>query len=678
MLNELAVLSRSLAERGIKPQPQHRWIKKFKKGPAIIAELDERGGLVRVSHLSAEEVVRLSNIAPDNQKSFPGFNFNCPLLTVPDGTAWNDTKAIREVALGATTNSPLASKGKDFERLKRLLHDFPLTEIAPRLQGESPKLQSTLAVLHRLAEAKPEPEAFLHSVTIAVAAAVQEVRIPQDLALAILCGKPNPKKQKLEAWAITMILDVADLDQFDYRVADPAVPSEWSTLLFQSEATATGMSGAARFVCALSGQPDSRMGDKMPEPNLPMLGPTYLMSMNKDTPCQVRYGRTSTGIFAVGKGTIQSLKDAIEYITKPERKEKTWTGVPNGFKKKNDLLITYLEEEPDLAVSVVGLFGDVEADAALAPATYEARTAAIHDALRRLERPGRDRHVRVIVLSQIDKGRKQVVFSGRYSANSIYQGRDNWLAGTRNIPVIAIPFPVGKGEPAEWRSHYQPSPAEVMVSFKRQWLRSGQRSHAVPGVSLSRIYAVFLDPEAAVQTHWLLDRYLSITEPLLVGLARSLSGGADLDKTARKEALIVVAVYGILLLRQGRTKEAYMESRDYLLGQFLQKADLLHRRYCIEVRGGKCPPQLIGNAAISMAMQRPTRALEVLCSRMTVYLAWADHFEGENAGLAKWARKELGRLAALLKNEDLNTRVSLNGKAELLLGYLANSKESEN
>ena len=115
-----------------------------------------------------------------------------------------------------------------------------------------------------------------------------------------------------------------------------------------------------------------------------------------------------------------------------------------------------------------------------------------------------------------------------------------------------------------------------------------------------------------------------------------------------------------------------MGSRDYLLGQFLQMADLLHKRYCIDVRGGKIPPQLIGNAAISMAMQRPTRAIEVLSSRMAVYLAWAERFEGRDSG----ARKELGRLAALLKKEDLNIRVSPNGKAELLLGYLANTEES--
>lgn len=121
-----------------------------------------------------------------------------------------------------------------------------------------------------------------------------------------------------------------------------------------------------------------------------------------------------------------------------------------------------------------------------------------------------------------------------------------------------------------------------------------------------------------------------------------------------------------------------MEDRDYLLGEFLKFADLLHKLYCQHERGGSIPPQLIGNAAIPMAMQSPRRALEVLSTRMTVYLAWAERFSGESAGLARWTRKELGRIAGLLKEKDLDMRVSSNGKAELLLGYLASAKEKEN
>jgi hypothetical protein len=121
-----------------------------------------------------------------------------------------------------------------------------------------------------------------------------------------------------------------------------------------------------------------------------------------------------------------------------------------------------------------------------------------------------------------------------------------------------------------------------------------------------------------------------------------------------------------------------MESRDYLLGQFLQMADLLHRLYCVHERKNSIPPQLIGNAAIPMALQSPSRAIQVLGNRIPVYIAWADRYQGDDVGLVKWSRKELGRLSAILKDEKLDSRVSANGRAELLLGYLANTKQKEN
>src|ERR1017187_3922730 len=403
---------------------------------------------------------------------------------------------------------------------------------------------------------------------------------------------------------------------------------------------------------------------------------SFLMSMNKDIPCQTRYGQTSTAIFRVGKNAVQSMNDSLLFLTEAGRRDKTWTGVPNGSKEQSDLLLAYLEEEPDADVPLTGFFGDTEPNEAQELATYEARTARIHDALRLREKPGSDSHIKVVVLTKIDKGRAQVVFSARYSIAAILAGRDRWLTGTRNFPNIAIPFPLAKGKPAVWRSGYQPSPAEVMFSFKSQWLRAGQTNQGVPGVDLGSVYALLLEPEVGAQASWLLDRYLGLTEPLMIGLARCLSGGASLSENARGAALIAMTVYGILLLRQGRELENYMESRDYLLGQFLQLADLLHKLYCVYERKGAIPPQLIGNAAISMALHRPRRAIQVLGNRMAGYIAWAERYQGEGAGLAKWCRRELGRLSAQLKDENLDSRVSTNGKAELLLGYLA-SRETK-
>src|SRR5208282_5403252 len=126
LLNELFALSSSLAKRELQVPTRHAWIKPFKKGEAIVAELDEAGTLARVSVLSAEEVASLRNIAPDNQKSFPGFNLNCPVLALSDTALWNRPEALWEDALAATLESPLAYQSKDLRRLNRLLYDFPL------------------------------------------------------------------------------------------------------------------------------------------------------------------------------------------------------------------------------------------------------------------------------------------------------------------------------------------------------------------------------------------------------------------------------------------------------------------------------------------------------------------------------------------------------------------------
>lgn len=102
MLNELSALSGSLAAHGIQTQAWHPWIQPFKKGEAIVAELNDSGDLARVSMLSADEVARLRNIAPDFHNSFPGLNLNCPLLTVPDAGLVNQPEELWNSAIAAT------------------------------------------------------------------------------------------------------------------------------------------------------------------------------------------------------------------------------------------------------------------------------------------------------------------------------------------------------------------------------------------------------------------------------------------------------------------------------------------------------------------------------------------------------------------------------------------------
>jgi hypothetical protein len=656
--------------RGIEVRPLHPWIEPFKKGEALVAELDAAGHLARVSWLSADEVSGIRQVKTGNFNSFPGFNLNCPIFGIEDAALWDKPKALWERAPSDILNcQQLAYLKKDVQRLERLLGEFPVKEIGPLLVAGGAKLEAISALIDRLRIVGFKAEGFLRDFAAKVLCAEGGGRVSRQTAVEVLYGKANKKKKKLDGWQITLVLEVYDMDRFPYRVADPAVAGAPSDALFKSRASVEG----PPFRCVLSGQPDSPVGDKMPSPNLAVLGPTYLMSMNKDVGCQTKYGKTSTDIFPIGRESALGLNDALRFMTDSSRRGKAWTAVPNGFKGQDDLLISYLEEEPDSDVPVIGIFADPDSDAEIA--AYESRTVEIQAALHARKGSRRDLRVHVLALSRIDKGRTQVVFSGRYGVDKIYEGRDRWLAGVGNLPSIQLPFPVAKGEAAEFRQPLAPSPAQVMYSFKLQWLRAGAGSHAVPGVDLGRIYGLLLDSDATKQAAWLLDRYLGLTDSLLVGIARMLAGGPLLPEFARSRALVVLAVYGILLFRQGRRKEVFVQGRDYLLGQFLQLSDTLHRLYCKHERKGSIPPQLIGNAAVSMATQSPSRALTVLGHRMTVYLAWANRYDGEEAGLARWCRGELGRVATLLKDCDLGSRVSGAGRAELFLGYLANVKE---
>lgn len=201
MLNELAELSRSLSSRGIHAPVWHPWIKSFKRGNALVAELDLFGALTRVALLSPDEVSQLQNIAKDNHNSFPGFNLNCPLLELKVSTDLKQPEFLWKEAQAITSQSKLKYEKKDLGRLANLLHSFP-QEIASRLRTGGPKVSSTLALLQRLTVGTFAPDAFLHDLALQIVAAISEGRVPRETGLAILYGKPNNNSLRTDPWQI--------------------------------------------------------------------------------------------------------------------------------------------------------------------------------------------------------------------------------------------------------------------------------------------------------------------------------------------------------------------------------------------------------------------------------------------------------------------------------------------
>lgn len=259
MLNELSELSRSLSRHRIDAPRWHPWIKAFKKGDALIARLNDQGAIASVASISAQQLATLHNIAPDNHKSFPGFNLKCPILRTKVAPS-----SIPQLA--DAQESAIAYGGNDLQRLKRLLVEFP-QQIFDRLQhARNEKLLATRSLLDRMMRHPVEPEGFLHQLVQAVIDGTQQGRIDEHYATSILYGKPSRKTQTLDTWQATLILEIAEAERFPYGVADAAVAAEWSEALFASESPDKPTDSESPFRCALTGAIDSPVTDKFPNP----------------------------------------------------------------------------------------------------------------------------------------------------------------------------------------------------------------------------------------------------------------------------------------------------------------------------------------------------------------------------------------------------------------------------
>lgn len=90
------------------------------------------------------------------------------------------------------------------------------------------------------------------------------------------------------------------------------------------------------IVSPLSGQKTKALGDKYPNPNIPLLGLTYLYSKKSDVPCLTRYGMSGTGAFRTGKEEISAMNDALAFLTDETRKGKTWCAMSDAQQEKTE------------------------------------------------------------------------------------------------------------------------------------------------------------------------------------------------------------------------------------------------------------------------------------------------------------------------------------------------------
>ena len=723
MLNELQQLRHSLGANGIQTTAWHPSIKQLAKYLTLLVRLNDVGVPAAVASLPPDRAAKLRSIQPDNQKSFPAFNLNCPIFEPPEAVDLSSSEILNDLK-AEVPSLKIAYKSRNgkiqgLDRLKRLLHEFPANEIAPKLAASSqkPLLASTVHLLDLLKNGKQSIEEFLRSFAKVLIGAGLHGDVPNDVVLDVLFGKPT-KKGSREPWQCIIFLDLEDLSLYSNAVSTPEAAAAWSEALLQPDQAGSNQDVVQ---CALDGYCGPAIGDKMPNPNLPLLGGTYLFSMNSEIPCQSRYGQSSTSLFPVTRTAVQGVNDALLHMTAKDMEGKTWSAVPSAVSEKPDLLIAYIEDTPDIDAPVAGTlgssFGDDESESDEDESVQISSFAQMSYFIQRLDRLlaavrmqegaqlRRAGFFRLFVLSTIDKGRKQVLFDARYSVDRVVAGRDRWVGGATNVPALDVRLFQGKGKKKKHRTGDIPSPVAVARSFRALWIRNGERSETVAGVGLGRIYKLLLDPHPRQEAAWLLERFLPLKLKLLIAAGKPSRDdktgvvyaytGAALSGPALLDLLTTTATLGILLSVLGRTKEMYMNERDYLLGQLLQFADRLQIVYCHGVRGGQVPPQLIGNSLIDQAGQNPAKALFILGQRLPIYERYAtqllnspepvtygeDERDKEKLRLAKlkhdaweqapWIKAMLAKLSAEVHRLGLEATSGREGQAELLLGYLA-------
>ncbi|MGP8247896.1 MAG: hypothetical protein ACLQVN_25700 [Bryobacteraceae bacterium] len=660
MLNELYTLDRSLKRFNVGIAETHPSVKRLARSSLLIAGVNSSGEVAKVGWMGAEEAVALFKIQPSNQANFPQVSWNAPIWSLdvmaPAVLEWSrcpaaDTDRRANLLQRACSGAALA-KGQ--ERAVARMREF-CGELAPRFPAEEGSEFAAFPILlSRLLANTLSPEVWLRRLSdIAILTAAAG---PPELLTSVetlLAGEDDK---------VPILFELADCTAFRCRIANPRMGAYFSRRLNATEEAGTKMGR-----CGLSGVEMPLELEKMPSPNLPVLGPTALMSMNPDTPCQTRYGRTGLDVFPVGKKTAADLDAALKQLTAADREGKNWKRIPGNTRKKSHLLVVYLESLPTLEAQIAEMFTGPGKSGPLYSAICE-------DVCKALEGRKADDSdlLRVFVLNKIDPGRKQVELSDCFTASEAIRGSAEWRAGAGNRPRLPLKDDEG----------FVPSPAEVMGCLQMNWERGGASYSDAPGCRLVQVYDLLIAgrPGAAVSARALLGMTLQRASDLLMAIGHATHRGTKegwkgIAREAGKYTVIAVSIMSIALSKLEQRKEDYMSEPAFLIGRFLSLADTLHAEYCKVARKGDMPPQLLGNALISTAVQDPNKGLARMRQRICVYQAWA---RGKNGtGLARWSCAEMGKIATEVADKLQSERFNDEKQAQLLLGYLARTEGKE-
>ena len=697
MLNELFHLSESLTRSGVNLQSRHRYYKGLPSTKAFFVELDDQGRVSKVSPIADREVrAGLRKYEKAAGYSFPSFNVP-PLLQFASDQE-KDRAAKFKKALGSKKSLEATECDEELAHLLSVsTSGWVRPDKSARGKDEMDKLSDCLSSVTEdlttvLDECTDEAQSFvelLHRAQQTDGHALYEQL--KEIAVHEMKSKPPEAAEWMDVLffhsgkkpkKITIVLELADQSKFVYPANHPEVQSWVNDRLLKTETVEKGKQKHTAAPDAFAVEGDG-MNESFPEVKLPVLGNVKLRAMNSESPCQRRYGSAGAKSFRVSQPARQDMKNALEWITTDERGGRTWCNVSSASGAPA-ILIAYPSELPAEAPELAGLFGGVEgAQSDPDGSRFEACARRVTETLRGQPASSRNADLRVFVLTKPDGFRTKVLHSSRYTVQHLLDRADEWQALCHDLPPIKIrQFGPESGDKPVWKSPLTPYPAEMVWCLNTAWQRMGKRAETVFDLQISDSLSLLLADGPVLRTvaTRAVRAITSNSLSLLFAIGHAAHQGKvhPMGKAYGKQALLLPQILGLLLGKLGYKKGTYMKSPPYLIGRLLSLADQLHVQYCREVRKDQVPPQLVGNALMTNAMETPEKALALFWQRIKPYYAWAQTVQGgDEVRLVKYFLGELGRVSSALAETDLPNRCLDADKVAMLLGYLARSEKEK-
>jgi hypothetical protein len=464
---------------------------------------------------------------------------------------------------------------------------------------------------------------------------------------------------------LSVFLDVQDW--VNYPVAHEKTMQFLNERLFQQRASKR--SKASTIDAYGSQGNDSDKDEKLPEVKLPILGGVKLRAMNKESGCQYRYGTIDAASFPIGPESRQRAKGALEWLSNPDREGLTW-----GRADSREILFAYPVKVAPIPPKLAACLGARKEDDKSARFAEYAKD--VIGQLKGINKDLKQIELHVFALRKMDKARTKVVFHRNYSAERLSIAATDWQTGCNNIPTILIPAWGGKKGEVVTAEPGTPFPLQVAGCLNQVWKMDGSTECAVTIIPPTTGIDLLLEEKIKRYIPRLLSIAIQNGKGFFISLGSGMHKGERVSlKDYDRHKQWMPAILGLLLHKSGVEKENYMMNAPYLIGNMLKISDDLHGLYCNKVRGGKLPPQLLGNALMVAALESPVQALSQLALRIAPYLGWARTNSTDASGLSRYFMKCYGEIETKLRGQTLPVRMNDADRAQLLLGYIASSEK---